>query len=177
MVTVPAVILATDEGLCRDYYDFHHKGCPYTSQPERHIRDDGLETIAILIPWGDFTDKEIGNEMRKFARTHRPRNHNCDEPKRKGQRPDDATRSDLKALSVMRIWKLHRNKQWKRLDLVAKVCCFRGCVTESRAYKARCGEGRGDEPMSKRAKTEMAKARARARRFFRAYFLGEPSNW
>jgi hypothetical protein len=78
----------------------------------------------------------------------------------------------LKQLAVMRIWKCERN-QWKRLKLVAEFCGYKGCIREAAAYKKRCKEGRGDEPMSQAAKVEMSSARGEARNFFRGLFPGE----
>ena len=95
--------------------EFSKQGFPIFKLPDRHIGNDGSETIAIEIRWGYFTNKEISEEMRKFACAHRPGNEACKEPKRKGQRPKAVIQSHLKALSVMRIWKLHNRNQWKRL--------------------------------------------------------------
>ena len=150
---------------------FTAKG-PVINLPERHISNGGSENIAIQIDWGDFTDAEIGKEMKKFARAHRPRNENCKEPRRQGQRPQITARSYLKALSAMRIWKRERN-QWKRLKLVAKVCRYRCCVSELEEYESRCYQGRSDEPMGSAAKVQMSRARAQARKFFQRVLLGE----
>lgn len=64
---------------------------------------DGSEKFAIEIAWPYFTDKEIGEEMRKFAHAHRPRNETCKEPTRRGHRPHNEIRSALDALSAMRL--------------------------------------------------------------------------
>src|SRR5260370_906810 len=53
---------------------------PLMGPPGRHICNDGSENIGIQIFWGDFTNTEIGNEMREFARAHRPQNNSCKEP-------------------------------------------------------------------------------------------------
>ena len=156
------------EGCAVGRITFTSEG-PVTSSPKRYIHHDGSETIAIQIRWGDFTDKEIGNEMRNFARTHRPTNHSCKQPKRQGKRPQITTLSYLKALSVMRIYR-REHKPWKRLDLVAKLCRYKGCVKELAAYKERCRSGHGDEPMSNSAKVEMSKAFDRALNFLQAHF-------
>ena len=71
----------------------------------------------------------------------------------------------------MRIWKLERN-QWKRLKLVAKVCGYKGCKEELAEYEWRCGQGRGDEPMSKAASVEMSDARKGALIYFQSLFPG-----
>jgi hypothetical protein len=78
----------------------------------------------------------------------------------------------LNQLAVMRIWK-HESDQWKRLKLVKKYCGYSGCVKEAEAYKERCKQGCGDEPMSEAAKVEMSSARAEARTFFQSLFPGE----
>jgi len=86
-------------------------------------------------------------------------------------------RNRLKELAVMRIWK-HETNQWKRLQLVAEFCRYKGCMKEAAAYKERCNEGGGDEPMSKAAKVEMSSARAEALKHFQDLFPGEkPLNW
>jgi hypothetical protein len=77
----------------------------------------------------------------------------------------------------MRIWK-HAHNQWKRLELVAKFCGYRGCVNEAKAYRERCKYGRGGEPMSNAAKAEMSSARADALKFFHSLFPDEePLNY
>jgi hypothetical protein len=81
-------------------------------------------------------------------------------------------RARLRNVAVMRIRKNERN-QWKRLKLVAEFCGYKGCIREAAAYKKRCKEGRGDEPMSKAAKVEMSSAQANARAFFHELFPGE----
>ena len=158
--------------------EFSKQGFPIFKLPDRHIGDDGLETIAIEIRWGYFTNKEISEEMRKFACAHRPGNEACKEPKRKGQRPKAVIQSHLKALSVMRIWKLHNRNQWKRLKLVAKNCDYEGCARESEEYERRRRRAHGNQPMSDDAKVEMSKARAHALSFFHRLFPWEmPSNY
>jgi hypothetical protein len=78
----------------------------------------------------------------------------------------------LNQLAVMRIRKRER-EQWKRLKLVAKFCGYNGCVKEAAAYKERCNQGRGDQPMSDAAKVEMSSASADAREFFQRLFPRE----
>jgi hypothetical protein len=78
----------------------------------------------------------------------------------------------LMQLAVMRICKQERN-QWKRLKLVAEFCGYNGCVKEAEAYKERCKQACGDEPMSNAAKVEMSSAQADAREFFQRLFSGE----
>jgi hypothetical protein len=115
--------------------------------------------------------------MKRLACEYRPRRKDCKEPKRKGQR-QDAILAALKALSAMRIWRVHKRNQWKRLGLVAKVCGYKGCVKELAEYKERCSQARGDEPMSNTAKVEMSKARKDALSCFQHLFPGEkPSNF
>jgi hypothetical protein len=85
-------------------------------------------------------------------------------------------RDRLNQLAVMRIWKRERD-QWKRLKMVAEFCGYKDCIREAAAYKKRCKEGRGDEPMSRAAKIEMSSARSEARKIFQSLFPGqEPLN-
>ena len=77
-----------------------------------------------------------------------------------------------KQLAVVRIWKLERN-QWMRLKLVAEFCGYEGCRKEMKAYRERCRQGRGDEPMSNAAKVEMSDARKSALIFFKSLFRRE----
>jgi hypothetical protein len=89
----------------------------------------------------------------------------------------DNWRAKLKNLVVMRIWKRERD-QWKRLKQVAEFCGCKSCVKEAAAYKERCKQGRGDDPMSNAAKVEISSARGHAREFFQGYFPGEePLNY
>jgi hypothetical protein len=81
-------------------------------------------------------------------------------------------RDRLNQLAVMRIWKQEAD-QWKALALVAKKSGYAACKREAAAYKARCKEGRGDEPMCKDARAEIDRARARARAFFKTLFPWE----
>jgi hypothetical protein len=147
-----------------------------TSEGER-VCYDGSEVIALRVRWCDFTDKEIGEEMKKFAARQRPADENCNPPRKPGQRPGITIQSYLKALSVLRIWKHERNR-WKRLNLVAKVCGYQDCVRESTAYRERRKRWLAMEPMSNRAKVEMSNARGRALRFFQDHFPTEtPANY
>jgi hypothetical protein len=138
--------------------------------------NDGSEKLAVLIQWREFTDSEIGAEMKRLAALHRPESE--PEPKRKGQKPKDRIRSYMKALSVLRIRKLHERNPWKRLELVAEVCGYRDCKREWAAYKERCKRGHAKEPMSQGAKSEMGNACKRALSFFQRLFPAEaPSNF
>jgi len=155
---------------------FIDEGSPLTNIPNRSIHDDGSEKIAIQVRWRDFRNSEIGDEMKKLVERHRPTSE--PEPNRKGQKPEDTIRAHMKALSVMRIWKLHKRKPWKKLELVAKVCGYKGCVNEAAEYKSRCDNGYGSQPMNKAAQVEMSDARSRALKFFQRLFPGEtPSNY
>src|SRR5262249_24911120 len=135
----------------------------------------GMQEVTIQIDWRHYRNDEIGEEMKKFAAVNRPQNE--PEPDRKGQHKGKSTiRSQLKDLSVLRIWKCERN-QWKRLKLVANVCGYRGCVTEWKEYKDRCRKGHGKDPMSEGAKSEMSRSRKRALSFFQHLFpYGKASN-
>jgi hypothetical protein len=144
---------------------------------ERPIGSDGSENIAIRVRWGHFTNGEIGKAMKEFARAYRPPDEAAKEPRRQGTRRKITIQSHLNALSVMRIWKHERN-QWKRLNLVAQVCGYKGCEKEAAAYKDRCKDGHADQPMNKAAKVEMTKARKRALSLFRLWFPWEnPANY
>src|SRR5262249_46428205 len=81
-------------------------------------------------------------------------------------------RARLTQLAVMRIWKQEPD-QWKRLKLVAEFCGYKGCMEELAAYKERCKEGHGNEPMGDAAKVEISSARSEARKFFQSLFPGE----
>jgi len=88
----------------------------------------------------------------------------------------------LKNLAVMRLRKRFPGRGYlelyKRLNLVAEFCGYKGCVTESEAYNERRSHGRGDEPISKAAEAEMSSARIEARTFFQSLFPGEkPLSW
>jgi hypothetical protein len=80
-------------------------------------------------------------------------------------------RARLNQLAVMRIWK-REHAQWKRLKRVAKFCGYKGCEDEWAEYEERCGQGRGDEPMSKAASVEMSDARKGALIYFQSLFPG-----
>jgi hypothetical protein len=111
----------------------------------------------------DYNETEAVAAFRAWFRAHYAKTKGGGGPK---------WRNRLKQLAVMRIWKHERN-QWKRLQLVAKFCRYKGCVKEAAAYKERCKqEGHGDEPMSDAAKVEMSSARAEAREFFQRLFSG-----
>jgi len=136
--------------------------------PGRYINVPGMEEI--VIDWRHYTNKEIAAEIA----CKRPENE--PEPNRRGRQPESKPR--LKQLSVMRIWKLYERKPWKRLELVANVCRYKGCVNEWAAYKERCRQGCGDERMRKTALVEMSKERREALNLFRLWFpWGEPSNY
>jgi hypothetical protein len=135
----------------------------------------GSQVFQIEVCWRHYNNKEIGDEMERLAASCRPPNEKG--PQRTGKKRESKVRSDLKALSAMRIWKLHERNPWKRLDLVANVCRYKGCVKEAAAYKRRCKEGHGDEPMSKAAKAEMTRARKHALSLFQYWFpWDKPSN-
>jgi hypothetical protein len=129
-----------------------------------------LGSQEVVINWRHYTNKEISAEIARMRPKSEP------EPNRRGREPQSKALS--KALSVMRIWTLYKRNPWKRLELVAKVCRYRGCVIEWAAYKERCRQGRGDEPMSNAAKAELSRSRKRALSFFQFVFpWGKPANW
>jgi hypothetical protein len=84
----------------------------------------------------------------------------------------------LKALSALRIWKLHERNPWKRLELVAKACGYKGCRKAWDDYNTDREQGFNVEPMSNRAKAEISGARKDALTFFQSLFPSEtPSNF
>jgi hypothetical protein len=111
----------------------------------------------------DYNETEAVEAFRTEFRKHWPKT---------GGGGSAKWRDRLNQLAVMRIWK-HKRDQWKRLKMVAEFCGYKGCKREAAAYKKRCEEGRGDEPMSEAAKVEMSRARGAARTFFKSFFPGE----
>jgi hypothetical protein len=114
------------------------------------------------------TEKEAVAAFRGEFRKHCPRTRGGGSAK---------WRARLNQLAVMRIWKREAD-QWKRLALVAKVSGYKACKREAAAYRQRCKEGRGDEPMCKEARAEIDRARREARAFFKTLFpWEEPMNY
>jgi hypothetical protein len=121
-----------------------------------------MQEVVIQIDWRNYRNKDIGAEMARWAANNRPESE--PEPDRTGKKRESKVRSDLKALSVMRIWK-HERKPWQRLKLVAKVCRFKSCEVY-------------EWPINNAAKAEMTRARKRALNFFQYLFpWGKPSNY
>jgi hypothetical protein len=144
--------------------------------PGRYINYPGSQDVLIQICWRHYDNRQIGEEMRKFAADRRPQNE--PEPKRTGKKRKSRVRADLKALSVLRIWKLHKRNPWERLRLVAKVCGYKNCKEEAAAYEERRKRWHAKEPMSNAAKVEMSDARDRACKLFECWFpWGKPSNF
>jgi hypothetical protein len=142
------------------------QGFPLISLPDRHIRDDGLEKIAIEVRWGD-SNRKIGKEMERVARLQRPKAWK--KPKRERTRREILAK--VKALSVMRIWKRfpHRDDRWQRIEEVGKCTGYKSCVDAFRT------EGAGT---SDAANAKMSRARDAALSFFRSLGTGEmPANW
>jgi hypothetical protein len=131
----------------------------------------GSQDVLIRINWRLYNNGQIGDEMERLAELKRPKSEK--EPKEK------RARSLLKALSVLRIQKLHKHKAWERLKLVAKVCNYKACKQEAEAYEARCKRGDATtELMSGKAKSRMSKERRRALDLFGWWFpWGKPSNY
>ena len=122
--------------------------------PGRYINVPGMEEV--VIDWRHYTNKEIAAEIARKRPKSEP------EPNRKGREPQSKTL--LKALSVMRIWR-REPKAWKRLKLVGKVCRFKSCVPY-------------EWPMTNAARAEMTRARKRALNAFEFWFpWGKPSNY
>ena len=122
------------------------------------VREIGLRKLGlqeVVIDWRHKTNKEIAAEIACQRPESEP------EPDRRGREPQSKTL--LKALSVMRIWK-HKHKAWERLMLVAKVCGYESCVYEW--------------PITNAARAEMTRARRRALNTFQLLFpWGKPSNY
>jgi hypothetical protein len=130
----------------------------------------GSQDVLIRINWRLYDNGQIGEEMERLARDARPKG--AKEPKKK------RVRSDLKALSVLRIQKLQKHNPWERLKLVAEVCRYKLCKKEAEAYKERGKRGHATEWMSGKAKSRISKARHRALSLFGWWFpWGKPSNY
>jgi hypothetical protein len=96
----------------------------------------------------------------------------------RGEEAGEKTRADLNALAALRIWKLHRDEPWKRLEYMAEFCGYAGCKSEWAEYKERRKRGHAVEPISGQARTEMSDARARALSLFQYFFpWGKPLNY
>jgi hypothetical protein len=135
-----------------------------------------MQEVVIQIAWRRYTNKEIGEEMKRFAALNRPQSE--PEPRRAGKKRQSKVIANLKDLSALRIWKLHENEPRKRLELIAKICGYEGCKRELSEHKQRSKRGHADEPISAQAKTEMSEARTRALNLFRRFFpWGNPSNY
>jgi hypothetical protein len=144
--------------------------------PGRYINVPGMQEVVIQIDWRHYDNKEIGAEMTRWAANNRPESE--PEPDRTGKKRESKVRADLKALSALRIWKLHEGKPWKRLQEIAAVCGYEGCLRESEEYKQRSKRGHAVEPISSQAKKEMSGARTRALILFQRLFpWGKPSNY
>ena len=154
-------------------YDIYPKA---VELPGRYINVPGMQEIIIQVDWRHYTDDEIGQEMKRFAALNRPQSEPA--PSRTGKKRQSKVIADLKALSALRIWKLHEEEPWKRLELIAEICGYEGCKREWAEYKQRSRRGHADEPMSGQAKTEMSEARTRALSLFQRFFpWGKPSNY
>jgi hypothetical protein len=135
--------------------------------PGRYINVPGMQEVVIA--WRHYTNKEIA------AAIARKRPETEPEPNRRGR--EEQSKTLLKALSVMRIWKRERDPR-KRLKIVAKVCRYKVCVEEVREHRARGCRGHAKEQISNKAKAQMSRARTRAMRAFQFWFpWGKPSNY
>ena len=154
-------------------YDLYPKAIEL---PGRHINVPGMQEVVIQIDWRHYDNKEIGAEMARWAASNRPESE--PEPHRTGKKRESKVRADLKALSALRIWKLHRRNPWKRLEYIAEFCGYKGCVREFAEYNQRRDRGHAVEPISNQARTEISDARTRALNLFRYFFpWGKPSNY
>jgi hypothetical protein len=140
-------------------------------------KNDGSEKIAIEIQWRDFKNSQIAKEIKTFVERHRPRSE--PEPP-KGQKPEDTIRANLKALSVMRIWKRFPKARdlGNRICEVAKYTDYESVLKEAAEHKKRSWQGHADVAKSKAAQVQMHNARERAVRFFHALLPDEmPANY
>src|SRR5439155_10755700 len=87
--------------------------------PGRYINVPGMQEVVIQIDWRHYDNKEIGAEMTRWAANNRPESE--PEPRRTGKKRQSKVIADLKALSALRIWKLHEDEPRKRLELIAKI--------------------------------------------------------
>jgi hypothetical protein len=78
-------------------------GFPVMQLPDRQISDDGREKLAFEFDWQNFTNDEIGQELKKWAALNRPKQAHCKEPTRRGHRPRITFQSALDSLSAMRL--------------------------------------------------------------------------
>ena len=132
-----------------------------------YVPEYGWEKIAIEICWRDFSNREIGKAVERFARGYRPKEWK--RPRR--ERPKKEILARLKALSVMRIWKRYpeRENRWERISEVGDCTGYRSCANVSRLE---------DTGTSNAANVEMKRARDDALRFFHRLAPHEmPSNW
>ena len=137
--------------------------------------NDGTEKIAIKIRWRGFRNSDIAEAMKRLAERERPQT----EPESKQQEPKDTIRANLKALSVMRIWKRFPKARdlGKRIGEAAKYTDYASVRKEAIEYKKRRWEGRANTAISNAAQVRMHNARERAFRFFQDLFPGEtPAN-
>ena len=70
-----------------------------------------MQEFVIQIDWRHHNNKDIGAEMTRWAANNRPESE--PEPDRTGKKRGSKVRADLKALSALRIWKLHRREPWR----------------------------------------------------------------
>jgi hypothetical protein len=144
--------------------------------PGRYINVSGMQEFRIQIDWRHYRNKDIGAEMTIWAANNRPESE--PEPDRTGKKRGSKVRAELKALSALRIWKLHRRDPWKRLEYIARFCGYNGCVEEFAEYKQRRKRWHAVEPISSQAKKEMSGARTRALNLFQYFFpWGKPTNY
>ena len=119
----------------------------YNIVPDRKIGLRHLGLQEVVIDWRHYTNKQIAAEIARLRPETEP------EPDRRGREPQSKTH--LKELSVMRIWK-HKRKAWERLKLVDKVCGYESCMYEW--------------PIPSAARAHMSRARQSAFSFFKFLF-------
>ena len=135
--------------------------------PGRYVNAPGMQEVAI--DWRHYTNKEIAAAIaRKRPET---------EPEPNRRRRGAQSKTLLKALSVMRIWKRETHPR-KRLELVAKVCRYKVCVEEVREVQGAQLSGtreRADKQHGRSRDEQSAEACAECLSILVS--VGKPSNY
>jgi hypothetical protein len=114
-----------------------------THQQKRIIWEDGSEVVALQIRWREFTDKDIGAAMEKFARTYRPDQEKGKVPERKGRGREDILLSALDNLSALRLIRWHAIAEAMHLFRVIRINA-RGGTLEQRKVRDQKAEAESD---------------------------------
>ena len=73
------------------------------------IRYGGLEHLAVRVNWRDYTNDDIAEYMRKWARLNRPKD--IPQPDDRGHNREDSRRADLTRLAAMRLLSRYSPKE------------------------------------------------------------------